>query len=204
MAAAFMANALLGAALIVALVNVPLFTNTVLGGSALDGGLNLMRLMLALAVGTLTGGWIASRFWPSLAAGGGALLAGIGYLGLATWGEDPETLPLLAAGFGLGLVISPLMAAVIDQVDQADRATWASLLTVVRLLGALVGVALLTTQGLSGFYAEAAKIPLDQAGYSEVLLGLEVDAYQDTFLVTAAVCFVALIPAGMLGKGKMR
>ncbi len=114
------------------------------------------------------------------------------------------TLPLLAAGFGLGLVIAPLMAAVIDQVDQADRATWASLLTVVRLLGALVGVALLTTQGLSGFYAEAAKIPLDQAGYSEVLLGLEVDAYQDTFLVTAAVCFVALIPAGMLGKGKVR
>ena len=208
LAAAFMANALSGAALIVALVNVPLFTNTVLGGSALDGGLNLMRLMLALAVGTLTGGWIASRFWPSLAAGGGALLAGIGYLGLATWGEDPGvlqmTLPLLAAGFGLGLVIAPLMAAVIDQVDQADRATWASLLTVVRLLGALVGVALLTTQGLSGFYAEAAKIPLDQAGYSEVLLGLEVDAYQDTFLVTAAVCFVALIPAGMLGKGKMR
>ena len=42
----------------------------------------------------------------------------------------------------------------------------ASLLTVVRLLGALVGVALLTTRGLSGFYAEAGLIPLDDPRFS--------------------------------------
>ncbi len=207
LAAAFITNALLGAAVIVAMVNVPLFTNTVLGGSALDGGLNLMRLTLALAAGALAGGWVASRFGIAPAASGGALLAGIGFLGMAAWGDDPGfvqmTLPLLAAGFGLGLVLAPLMAAVMAQASEADRATWASLLTVVRLLGALVGVALLTTQGLSGFYAEAAKVPLGQAGYSEIVLGLQVDAYQDTFLVTAVVCFVALIPAALLGKGKV-
>ena len=206
MAAAFVANALLGAALIVAMVNVPLFTSTVLGGSALAGGLNLMRLTLALAVGAFAGGWVSSRFSRSLAAGGGALVAGIGYLGLASWGEDPGvlrmTIPLLAAGLGLGLAIAPLMAAVMDQSSEAERATWASLLTVVRLLGALVSVALLTTQGLSGFYTEAARVPLDQAEYGAVVIGLQVEAYRETFLAAAAVCFLALIPAALLDRGK--
>ena len=65
-----------------------------------------------------------------------------------------------------------------------------------RLLGALVGVALLTTRGLSGFYAEAGLIPLDDPRFAESLLrGLQVDSFQKTFLVTAAVCFATLLPA---------
>ena len=160
-----MANALTGGTLIVAMVSVPLFTDVLLGGSALQGGLNLMRLTVALPFGALAGGYLATRFGASLAACAGLLLAGAGFLGMAAWSEDPGfiamTLPLLVAGFGFGLVIAPLNAAVLDEAAEGERATLASLLTVVRLLGALVGVALLTTRGLSGFYAEAGLIPLD-------------------------------------------
>lgn len=198
-AAAFLASGLVGGTLIVAMVAVPLFTNTVLGGSPLEGGLNLMRLTIALPVGALAGGYVATRF--GLATGGalGLALAGGGFLGMTAWTEDPGLLlltgPLLLAGFGFGLVIAPLNTAVMDVAGETERATLASLLTVTRLLGALVGVALLTTRGLGSFYAEAGLVPLDDPRLVEILRGLQVDSFRDTFLVTAVVCFATILPA---------
>jgi MFS family permease len=208
LSAAFLANALMGGTLIVAMVSVPLFTDVLLGGSALEGGLNLMRLTVALPFGALAGGYLATRFGLSGGTGAGLILAGAGFLGMATWGEDPSfvqmTLPLLIAGFGFGLIIAPINAAAMEEAAEDQRATLASLLTVVRLLGALVGVALLTTRGLSGFYAEAGLIPLDDPRFETLLRNLQVDAFRETFLVTAAVCFATLLPALFLSKHHVR
>ncbi len=113
------------------MVGVPLFTNVLLGGNALEGGLNLMRLTIALPVGALTGGWLASRVGLSGGAAVGLILAAVGFLGMATWSEDPSmielTLPLLVAGLGFGLVIAPINAAVMNEAPEAERATLASL-----------------------------------------------------------------------------
>jgi len=208
LSAAFLVNGLTGGTLIVAMVGVPMFTNVLLAGSALEGGLNLMRLTVALPVGALAGGYLASRFGLSAGAAAGLVLAGAGFLGMSAWDEDPAfaafTLPLLVAGLGFGLVIAPINAAVMDEAAEDRRATVASLLTVVRLLGALVGVALLTTRGLSGFYAEAGLIPLDDPRFESLLRGLQVDAFQKTFLVTAAVCFATLLPALLLGRKRVQ
>jgi hypothetical protein len=76
----------------------------------------------------------------------------------------------------------------------------ASLLTVVRLLGALVGVALLTTRGLGGFYADAGLIPLGDPRFEDLVEGLQVESFQETFLATAVVCFLAILPALLLGR----
>jgi MFS family permease len=188
------------------MVAVPLFTNVLLDGDALEGGLNLMRLTVALPVGALAGGWLASRFGLSAGAGAGLVLAGAGFLGMATWSEDPSfialTMPLLVTGLGFGLVIAPINAAVMQEAREDQRATLASLLTVVRLSGALVGVALLTTRGLSGFYAEAGLIPLDDPEFGAELRNLQVDSFRDTFIVTAAVCFATLLPALLLGRAR--
>lgn len=204
LSAAFLANGLTGGTLIVAMVGVPLFTNVLLGGDALEGGLNLMRLTVALPVGALAGGWLASRLGLSAGAGAGLVLAGVGFLGMAAWSEDPSaielTLPLLVAGLGFGLVIAPINAAVMNEAPEHERATLASLLTVVRLVGALVGVALLTTRGLGGFYAQAGLIPLDDPAFESQLRDLQVDSFSDTFIVTAAICFATLIPAFFLGR----
>jgi MFS family permease len=204
LSAGFVTNGLVGGALIVAMVNIPLFTNVVLQGSALQGGLNLMRLTVALPVGALAGGLLAGRLGINVTAVLGVAISGIGFLGMSRWDADPGqvmlTLPLLVAGFGLGLVIAPINTAVLSQVEEGQRATVSSLLTVMRLLGALVGVALLTTRGLGGFYAEAGLIPLDDPRYTEILTGLTVESFTQTFLVTALVCFLAAIPALMLGR----
>jgi MFS family permease len=204
LSAAFLTNALTGAALIVAMVNVPLFTNIVLLGSPLEGGLNLMRLTIALAAGALLGGVLAGRAGLAPAACAGLVLAGAGFLGMTRWDEDPSfvvmTLPLLVAGLGFGLVIAPINAAALGQTPPDQHATVASLLTVVRLLGALIAVALLTTRGLGGFYAEAGLVPLDDPRFVELLRGIQVESFRETFVAAAVVCFVSLIPAAFLGR----
>jgi MFS family permease len=206
LSAAFLVNGLTGGTLIVAMVSVPLFTDVLLDGTALEGGLNLMRLTVALPFGALAGGYVATRYGLSAGALSGMTLAGAGFLGMSAWDEDPGafafTVPLLVAGLGFGLVIAPINAAVMDEAAEDQRATLASLLTVVRLLGALVGVALLTTRGLSGFYAEAGLIPLDDPRFQDLLQGLQVNAFQETFLVTGAVCFAAVFPALLLGRAQ--
>ena len=192
----FLTNGLTGGALIVAMVNVPLFTNVVLDGTALEGGLNLMRLTVALAIGARGRRLLATRFGLSAGGGAGARAGRRRLPGHVALGRRPGvramTLPLLVAGLGFGLVIAPVNTAVLDDADEDERATLAALLTVVRLVGALVGVALLTTRGLSGFYAEAGQVP-SRPAIRDLVLGLEVDSFRRRFIVTAAVCFVALI-----------
>jgi EmrB/QacA subfamily drug resistance transporter len=204
-AAAFASSGLTGGALIVAMVNVPLFTNTVIGGSAIEGGLNLMRLTIALPAGALAGGWLTARYGRRPGAFLGLVLAGAGFLIMSGWNQDPSflalTLPLLVTGFGFGLVIAPINAAVMDEANEEERATAASLLTATRLLGALVGVALLTTRGLGSFYTEAGLVPLDDPQFLERLRQLEVSTFSETFVVTAAVCFAGLLPGVLLGRG---
>jgi MFS family permease len=181
-----------------------LFTNIVLRESALTGGLNLMRLTIALPVGALAGGVIATRWGYNVGGAIGLACAGVGFLGMSNWSSDPGffemTLPLLIAGFGFGVVIAPINASGLGHTSEGERATMASLLTVVRLLGALVGVALLTSRGLGSFYTQAGLIPLDDPGFEDRLLDLQVDAFQETFLVTAIVCFATMGLALLLGR----
>jgi EmrB/QacA subfamily drug resistance transporter len=201
-AAGFLINALVGGALIVAMVNVPLFTSAVQNGTALDGGLNLMRLTVGLAIGAVGGGLLSERIGPSKAAMAGLVCAVAGFAGMSQWDENPTfllmTLPLFVAGLGFGLVIAPVNAVVLDFADETERATVAALLTVIRLVGALVGVALLTTRGLSGFYAAAGEVDITTPQYIDIVRALEVDSFRHGFIVTAIVCFVALIPAAAL------
>lgn len=206
--AAFLTNALTGGTLVVAMVTVPLFTNVVFGGSALDGGLNLMRLTVALPVGALLGGYLATRAGYRAVTAAGLLLAAAGFWGMSRWGSDPGaiafTLPLLVGGLGFGLVIAPINASVMDEAAEGDRATMASLLVVVRLLGALVGVALLTTRGLGGFYHEAGLIPLTDPAFLDRIAALQVGTFREVFLVTAAVSLAAVLPALLLGARPAR
>jgi MFS family permease len=205
-AAALASSAMSGATLVVAMVSVPLFTNAVLGGSAIEGGLNLIRLTIALPIGALAGGWVTTRYGRLAAALPGFALAASGFALMSTWDSDPSfiemTLPLFVAGLGFGLVIAPINSAVMDEANEDERATAASLITATRLLGALVGVALLTTRGLGSFYTEAGLVPLDDPQFLDRLRDLEVNTFSETFLVTAAVCALSLVPALMLGRGR--
>jgi MFS family permease len=205
--AALLVNALIGGALIVAMVNVPLFTSVLQDGSPLQGGLRLMPLMLTLALGALAGGVLTGRFGRGAPAVAGLALAGAGFIGMSRWAADASFLvmagPLLVTGLGVGVVFAPLSSAVLQDSAAGERATLASLLTVARLLGALVGVALLTTRGLGGFYQEAGLVPLDAPNFVDRVQGLELGSFQDTFLAAGIVCFAAILPAILLNREEL-
>ena len=196
---------LLGGGLITALIGVPLFVNLVLAEGALAGGLTLMRLTITVPVGALAGGWLGSRYGLSPIAAAGMLLTAVGFAGMQAWGEVPSqllrTAPLLVGGFGFGLVIAPLSAAVLQRVAEDERATAASWLTLSRVTGMLVGAALLTSSGLGRFYGRAGTIEFDSPEFDALILEAEVSTFREVFVVAAAVMVVAAVVAWWIGRG---
>jgi EmrB/QacA subfamily drug resistance transporter len=199
---------LMGGTLIVAMVDIPVFTIIVMKGSYFEGGLNLMRLTVMLPVGAVLGGYLAGWLGFHRTTALGMFVSAVGFFLMTFWTEnvhDPQfTLNLLLTGLGFGLVIAPISAAVINAVADHQRATASALLTVMRLVGMLIGVALLTSRGLGSFYQQAGNIPLNSPEYKRMVADLEVSTFTDTFRAAAVVCLLAVIPALLIGRGIVR
>ena len=119
-----------GAALMVTLVNVELFGQGVLGKDQTEAAFLLLHFLIALPIGALVGGWIATKVGDRVVAVVGMLIAAGAYYLVSEWGVDvlsarhhlgPLSLPALdtdlaLAGLGLGLVIGPLTSAALRVV----------------------------------------------------------------------------------------
>ncbi len=200
------ASVLVGGGLIAALIGVPLFVNLVLGGSPLDGGLVLARLTAAVPVGALIGGWAAGRFGLRLTAVTGILLAAAGFAGLQAWSREMSealrAVPLLIGGFGFGLVIAPLGAAVLQQAGEGERATASAWLTMSRVLGMLIGTALLTSHGLGRFYARASNIEFGTPEFVRLVQEAQLSTFREVFVAAVVVMLCAAVVAALIGRGR--
>ncbi len=203
--AANVASFLVGVGLIMALIGIPLFVNLVLGESPLDGGLTLMRLTVAVPVGAVLGGWLGARIGLNVTAAAGMLCCAVCFVGLAMWDEDLgqwlRTVPSLIGGFGFGLVIAPLGAAVLQRVSEEERATASSWLTLSRITGMLVGAALLTSTGLGRFYARAGTIEFGTPEYEALVAEAQVTTFHEVFIAAAVLMVVAAVAACFIGRG---
>ncbi len=191
---------LIGGALIVALVDVPLMANLLFGASALAGGLDLMRLLLLLPLGGVAGGLLCTRLGGRPVAAAGLVSAIAGFLAMRAWPAQPSSRDLWLAlgliGGGLGLCDAPIVSTVAEAVRPSERATATALLLVTWTAGMIVGLALLGTQGLSGFSARAAALFREQG------TNLDINAVQrimrQTFDATLAGACIALLLALLL------
>jgi hypothetical protein len=199
----------IGAALIAALIDIPLFARTtVYPGSQLMAALVLVRFLVALPVGAVVGGYLTHLLPSGVVTAAGMVLAAVGFLWMATWGleslESPvATLPLVIGGFGFGLALAPVNAAVLASTAGDVHGLASAFVVVARMVGMLVGISALTTIGLRRYYAEQADVPsvrdvCDGASRCTEftrLLKVAGIAQEQTVFTGAAVC--ALIAAAL-------
>lgn len=220
--AANLANLAVGVALIIAMVEVPLYAYSILGSTEIEGGLLLMRLTLMIPLGALAGGWVADRAGYRFTGVLGFALTGVGFTFIGFWPAEPSNLQMTAAlmttGLGFGLVIAPIGATVIASVGSAWMTTGSALVTVMRMIGMTVGLSALSSWGLRRFNSLMAgsPLPLRTEGMTQSQYDALVEAYQRTldaalhtvysefFLVAAGVALVAIIPALLFHRGRSR
>lgn len=208
---------LVGSALIAALVDIPFFARiTVYPDSQLDAALVLVRFLLALPVGAVLGGWAVRRIGPGVLTATGMLLAAAGFAWMATWDAQAlssplATVPLVMAGFGFGIAIAPVNAAVLAATPPGVHGVASALVVVARMVGMLVGISALTTVGLRTFYAEARRIPpvtqlcptspQDCPPYGDALLQAGIAQLHTVFLGAGVAALLAAAAAVLLLRG---
>ena len=204
---------LVGVALIIAMVTVPLLANTVMGKSPFTGALWLLRLTGIIPLGAVLGGLLVTRLGATTLTVTGLALVALGMFLASGWElgvADPElTIHLLIAGFGFGLVIAPITVHALDSVREDYRGTAASLVVVSRMMGMTLGLAALSAWGVEHFQVltSGLEFPLPQPGeatsvfearaaeYSANLNAAGLALFQRFFLVAAVISLIAIVPA---------
>jgi MFS family permease len=212
-AASAIVSLLIGAALIIAMADIPLYIATTMSNAtALDGGLALLRLTVMIPIGALLGGWLVTRISCRLTAILGLLLTALGFSLMHIWPVSINwtllTVSTLIAGLGFGLVISPLSTTTINAVQRIHMGMAASVVTLLRMVGMILGLAALTSWGLTRFYSiiTTEHPPANLKPFSPAYLLFEQnlttqaahDVYTGIFLVAGVLCIAALIPALLL------
>jgi len=162
---ALLVSFFVGAALIAALIDIPLFARTtVYPDDQLPAALVLVRFLLALPVGAIAGGYLIRVVAPGPVTAVGMLLAGAGFVLMTRWGlttiEEPiANLALVTGGLGFGLALAPINAALLASTDDDAHGVASAFVVVARMVGMLVGISALTTIGLRRYYSEQLAVP---------------------------------------------
>ncbi len=207
-------NFVVGAGLVIAMVDVPLFINSVeldLERAAVYSGWILSALTAAMAITSYVGGRITERWWyqPPVLLGVAMSTAAYAWMG-ATWTADTSypifAVQLALLGGGFGLTVAPTTSAVVDAAPPDQRGAAASVVMVVRLLGLSVGLSALTAWGLSRFESLRSTIelpPITDPGFEDAVVAaqetLTAQAIAETFTAAAVV-----LGAGLLATFFMR
>ncbi|MFC8503105.1 MFS transporter [Pedococcus sp. NPDC057267] len=199
---ALVVSLLTGVALVAVVVDVPVLARLTLTGSQTTAALVLVRFLVAVPVGAVLGGWALRRLGEAVVSGGGLLLAAAGLLVMSRWGDGAlgswtATAVLVLVGLGVGLALAPVNnAALADSPAQAHGVA-ASLVVVARMVGMVVGLALLTAIGLHRYYAAVAALP--DPTDTRALVGAGVVQVQTVFLGAALAAALGALVSVRLG-----
>jgi MFS family permease len=221
--AAQIANFAVGAALIAAMVDVPLTAALLVSEGRVSSvtALLLAPFTLLMAAAAYAGGIVAGRVGErrtGLVGLAGVVIGFVGvWLGLRH-GNYPWMIPGLAvAGAGFGLVVAPIGSSAIDNAAPEQRGIAAASTVVFRLLGMVLSLSALTAfgihrlQSLSNDVKPIVRDPNETTAefflrqnqfIHDVAIPIAVRVVGETFLLGALVALLGLIPVAMLSTTK--
>jgi MFS family permease len=217
--ASLLVSFFVGAALIAALVDVPIFARiSIYDDSQIKAALVLVELLVALPVGAVAGGYLTRSFPSGAVAAVGMACCTVGFGAMSRWGVDQlhhhvsSGAVLALTGLGFGLALAPVNAALLASTDDAAHGVTSALLVVSRMVGMLVGISALTTIGLRRYYATLPADISDPAtvcgdgrtrcdAYEDLLQHAGVAQLHAIFLGAAVCALVAGVLAVVLFRG---
>lgn len=153
-----------GAALVAVIVNIPLLARVANAADETAAAFVLLRFLLAVPVGALLGGWSLRRLGDGVVSATGLALATLGLGLMTTWGRGVfdtagAWIVLALSGFGIGLALAPVNNAALAAVREEAHGAASALVVVARMVGMVLGLALLTAIGLHRYFAIVAVLP---------------------------------------------
>jgi MFS family permease len=225
-AAASATNVFIGFCLMLALVSVALLINlraedasaASIAKAAEQTGILLSGLTIPMALVAIPGGWLANRLGYRATTTIGLALAAVGFAvaGVIWTDQTPDwqiAANMVVVGIGLGLTISPIGTAVINEADESQHGVASALVIILRLVGMTLAVSSLTAYAFSRitYLVDIARSQFPTTLTAQEMEHASVQAYfssgvhviAEMLLVGAVVCVLALIPALFLrGKGE--
>lgn len=224
LASASITNLLVGFCLAIGLVSAPLLVNIRADSptsqdiqqAAYIAGILLSGLTIPMALAAIPGGWLSDRRGYRFPTMLGMVLACIGFfLAGLTWKADTSYwimgAEMVLVGIGLGLTISPIGTAVINDAHEDERGVASALILILRLIGMTLAISSLTTYSLARVDQlvrdQGVAIPAGDTGeVIEASVGAQfyaaVQAIQELQFVGAAISVLGLLAAGFLRGGR--
>ena len=204
------ANLLIGVALMVALVDVPVLGRLVFNLDQLASGLLLTQFLVGIPIGAVIGGFLSGRLGSRPMAVFGMLLSAASFIQMSGWHANELTLhlggvrqvdvALGACGLGFGIVIAPLTAAVLELTRAQSHGLATSLVVLARTMGMLIGLAALTAFGLYRFHQILGTPVLNDPSIrarvdhlARLVAAAFLQEYREIFSIAAAICVLAAL-----------
>ena len=170
----------------------PFFLVSIQGRSEAQAGTIIIASSITSFIVQPLGGWLADRFEVRYVASFGLAIVIVGYWlysGVdAAWSATDVVLRLIVTSIGMGMFMSPNANAAYRYVVPQERGLAVGTMAFVRNLGFTVGTAVAGSVWTLRRAADAQALGLDPASKQAGVAGLH-----DTFLIVAALIFVALL-----------
>ncbi len=182
----------------------PFYLDSVLGFSTRQIGLLLASIPISLGILAPVSGSLSDRLGTRVVTTAGLVVTATGFT-LAAWVFDTDTTALqfvatgLVIGAGFGLFQSPNNSAILGAVPPERLGITSGMLTINRITGQIVGIAVLGTLWAARTTAHAGGGTAESAGPSAQAAGL-----RDTLIVSVVLTLLAIAVAATAWRRERR